>query len=111
MLVTPESNRRNRRHALVVAGAGACSDVYRWLVFSICASLPRACARSSTGGSVGIASGGWRIMKQPFPATWEQILLSQVAFFRALKTRKKSDSVNSSWSFSMRSGLPASERR
>jgi Mlc titration factor MtfA (ptsG expression regulator) len=88
MLVTPESNRRNRNHALALAAVtsvtsaaagwffppallslGLCPFVY-WLV-------RRRCLRRL------------RIMRRPFPASWEQVLQSHVAFFRALPDHEK----------------------
>ena len=88
MLVTREMNRRNRKHAIALAGAlavasvfagwswplalfglGLCPLVY-WLV-------RRRCARR------------FRVMAQPFPASWEQVLQSHVAFFRALSPDQK----------------------
>jgi MtfA peptidase len=88
MLVTPQSNRRNRIRALALAGVmaatfaiagwfspplllglGLCPFFY-WLV-------RRRCLRRL------------RIMKQTFPAFWEQILQAHVAFFRALPDQDK----------------------
>ena len=88
MLVTPERSRRNRKHAIALAGAmavmsalagwsyppallslGLCPFIY-WLV-------RRRCVRRL------------RIMEQPFPASWEQVLQSHVAFFRALPAHEK----------------------
>jgi Mlc titration factor MtfA (ptsG expression regulator) len=82
MLVTAENNRRNRIHALAIAGAmtvafvvagwyfhllllgvGLC-PIFYWLV-------RRRCLRRLSA------------MKGPFPASWEQILQNHVAFFRA----------------------------
>lgn len=79
MLVTPENNRRNRNYALALAGVlavtsavagwfspsellslGLCPFIY-WLVRRRC--LQRL-----------------RIMRQSFPASWEQILQSHIAF-------------------------------
>jgi hypothetical protein len=80
MLVTTEGNRRNRNRALTLAGVLAlvslaagwffppvllalllCPLVY-WL-------LRRRCLRR------------FRLMREPFPASWEQILQRHVAFF------------------------------
>ena len=88
MLVTPENNRRNRNHAFAIAGATAvAAAVAGWfwppvlLSLGLCPVLywlvRRRCLRRL------------KIMKQPFPASWEQILQSHVAFFRALSDPKK----------------------
>ena len=88
MLVTPESNRRNRDHALVLAGVMAGAFVvaawlspYWLLCLVLCPflywSVRRRCLRRL------------RIMKQPFPASWEQVLQCHVAFFRALPDKEK----------------------
>jgi len=88
MLVTRENNRRNRNHAFAFAGATAvASTVAGWfwppvlLSLGLCPfiywSLRRRCLRRL------------RIMKQPFPASWEQVLQSHVAFFRALSDDEK----------------------
>ena len=88
MLVTPENNRRNRNHAFAIAGATAvAAAVAGWfwppvlLSLGLCPVLywlvRRRCLRRL------------KIMKQPFPASWEQILQSHVAFFRALPDPKK----------------------
>ncbi len=88
MLVTPESNRRNRNHALAFAGAAAmASAVAGWFFHPILLALGlspviywllrRQCVRRL------------RIMKQPFPASWEQALQSHVVFFRALRAPDK----------------------
>ena len=88
MLVTLENNRRNRNHAFALAGApavtaavagwfwppvllslGLCPFIY-WLVRWRC--LRRL-----------------RIMKQRFPASWEQVLQSHVALFRAMPDHEK----------------------
>ena len=83
MLVTIEGNRRNRNHAFALAGAAAvASVVVGWFSHPVLLSLGlspfiywlvrRRCIRRS------------RIMEQPFPSLWEQVLESHVAFFRAL---------------------------
>jgi Mlc titration factor MtfA (ptsG expression regulator) len=88
MLVTPEYNRRNRAQALALTGvtAVACAtaswvSLYALLSFALCPVVywfaRRQCLRRS-----------W-IMRQPFPASWEQILQSHVAFFRALSDEEK----------------------
>jgi Mlc titration factor MtfA (ptsG expression regulator) len=88
MLVTPERNRLNRDHAFVLAGATAVtSAVAGWFCHPVLFSLGlvpfiywlvrRRCVRRL------------RIMEQPFPASWEQVLQSHVAFFRALPPHEK----------------------
>jgi Mlc titration factor MtfA (ptsG expression regulator) len=88
MLVTPDMNRRNRNHAFAVAGIAATASVvagwfYHPLLLSLGFSpfiywlLRRRCARRV------------KIMEQPFPASWEQVLQLHVAFFRALAPREK----------------------
>ncbi len=83
MLVTLETNRRNRNHAFVLAGAAVVMSVlaswfYRPVLLFLGLSpfiywlVRRRCVRRL------------RAMKQPFPASWEQVLQSHVAFFRAL---------------------------
>jgi Mlc titration factor MtfA (ptsG expression regulator) len=83
MLVTAASNRRNRKNAVALAGAtGAIAAVAGWfwppalLALALCPLIywlaRRNCLRRL------------RVMKQPFPASWEQILGYHVAFFRAL---------------------------
>ena len=88
MLVTPENNRRNRNHALALAGVMAvASAVAGWFFPPVLLSLGlcpfvywlvrRRCLRRL------------RIMRQPFPASWEQVLQSHIAFFRALPDPEK----------------------
>ncbi|MCE9529780.1 MAG: zinc-dependent peptidase [Planctomycetes bacterium] len=88
MLVTAENNRRNHRHALTLAGVMAVTSVvvgwfFPLALFSMgfCPFIywlaRRHCLRRL------------RIMGQPFPASWEQILQSHVAFFRALPDHEK----------------------
>jgi len=88
MLVTPERNRRNRDQAFVLAGgAAAVSLVASWFfppaLLSLALSpfiywlIRRRCARRL------------KIMEQPFPDSWEQVLQSHVAFFRALPDPEK----------------------
>ena len=83
MLVTPKSNRRNRNQAFAVAGgAAAMSLAVGWFFHPALLSLVvspfiywlvrRRCVRRL------------RIMEQPFPDSWEKVLQSHVAFFRAL---------------------------
>jgi Mlc titration factor MtfA (ptsG expression regulator) len=88
MLVTPETNRRNRNHALALAGATAGAAVVAgWFSRPVlpCLGLSpfiywwvrRRCLRRL------------RTMHRPFPASWEQVLQSHVAFFRALPEHQK----------------------
>ena len=88
MLVTIEGNRRNRNHAFAIAGAAAVTSVVAgWFYHPVLLSLGlspfiywlvrRRCVRRL------------RIMEQPFPASWEQVLESHVAFFRALPDDEK----------------------
>ncbi len=88
MLVIPERNRQNRNHAFALAGAAAAASlVAGWFwepaLFSLVLSpfiywlVRRRCIRRL------------RITEQPFPASWEQVLQSHVAFFRALPTHEK----------------------
>ncbi len=88
MLVTVENNRRNRNHAFALAGAAAAAAAaagWFWppalLSLGLCPLIywlaRRRCLRRL------------KIMKQPFPAAWEQILQSHVAFFRALPDPEK----------------------
>jgi Mlc titration factor MtfA (ptsG expression regulator) len=87
MLVTPERSRRNRNHALALAGAMAVmSALAGWyyppalLSLALCPLIywlvRRRCVRRL------------RIMEQPFPASWEQVLQAHVAFFRSLPTHE-----------------------
>lgn len=88
MLVTPESNRRNRNHGIALAVVMAVTAaVAGWffppvlLALALCPLIywlvRRRCQRRI-----------W-IMRQPFPAAWELILRSHVAFFRALPDEEK----------------------
>jgi MtfA peptidase len=88
MLVTPENNRRNRNHALALAGVlAAAFAIAGWffppvlLLWGLCPFiywlLRRRCLHRL-----------W-IMRQPFPSSWEQVLQSYVAFFRALPDEQK----------------------
>jgi MtfA peptidase len=88
MLVTRENNSLNRYHALVLACALAVTfAVGGWFFPPVLLSLGfcpltywlvrRRCLRRL------------RIMRQPFPASWEQVLQSHVAFFRALPEHEK----------------------
>ena len=88
MLVTLESNRRNRNHAFALAGAAAVMSVFAgWFYYPVLLSLGfspfiywlvrRRCVRRL------------RIMEQPFPASWEEVLQSHVGFFRALPAHEK----------------------
>ncbi len=88
MLVTIEENRRNRNQAFGLAGAAAVTSVAAgWFLHPVLLSLGlspfiywlvrRRCLRRL------------RIMDQPFPVSWEQVLESHVAFFRALPAHEK----------------------
>ncbi|GKS62917.1 hypothetical protein YTPLAS72_02210 [Nitrospira sp.] len=83
MLITPEMNAYNRREALAVAGLVALVAGWLgwllpplWLLFVLSPFaywwVRRGCLRRLT------------VMQQPFPAAWELVLRSHVAFFRAL---------------------------
>lgn len=83
MLVTAEANRRNRRQAFVAAGlVAAVAGLLGWLsppLWLLLGLSPftyrwvrRRCLRRLA------------VMQQPFPALWEQILRTHVAFFQAL---------------------------
>lgn len=83
MLVTPESNLRNRNRALMLAGLPAAAAVIAgwfyapaFFALGLCPFIywfvRRRCLRRL------------KVMARPFPAKWEQILQSHVAFFRAL---------------------------
>jgi len=88
MLVTPESNLRNRHHALALAAVTAVmAAVAGWfchlviLAFGLAPLsyqlIRRRCVRRL------------RAMAQPFPTSWEQVLQSNVAFFRVLPAPEK----------------------
>ena len=88
MLVTPEISRRNRKHAFALAGVIAVmSGLTGWywspafVFLCLCPFIywliRRRCIRRL------------RIMKQAFPAFWEQVLESHVAFFVALPADEK----------------------
>jgi MtfA peptidase len=88
MLVSPASNRRNRNYALAFAGVAAVVSLiaglfYAALFFLLGLSpfaywlIRRRCVRRL------------KVMKQSFPASWEQVLQSHVAFFRALPDHEK----------------------
>ncbi len=83
MLVTPDINARNRREAIVAAGLVALAAAWLgWLISPLWLLIVlsplaywwarRRCLRRLA------------IMAQPFPSAWERILLSHVAFYRAL---------------------------
>lgn len=83
MLVTPESNRRNFRLALTITGiVSATTAIVGWFVpwallcLGVCPLaywlIRRRCLRRLT------------IARQPFPASWEHVLQTHVAYFRAL---------------------------
>ena len=88
MLVTRESNHRNRNHAFALAGTTAvASAVAGWffppaiLSVGICPLIywlvRRRCVRRLN------------VMNRPFRASWEEVLQSHVAFFRVLPDREK----------------------
>ena len=88
MLVTPERNRRNRDQAFALAGGtAAVSLVVGWFFHPVLLFLGlspfiywlvrRRCVRQL------------RVMEQPFPDSWEQVLQAHVAFFRALPDSQK----------------------
>jgi MtfA peptidase len=88
MLVTPEKNRRNRNLALVLAGITALTVAitgwFYWPAFLLLGLCPVIywLVRRRTLRRL-------RIMDQPFPERWEQILQSHVAYFRALSEQEK----------------------
>jgi len=88
MLVTPAKDRKNRSHALTLAGSIAVVAVaagwfWRPALFAFVLStlvywlVRRRCVHRIM------------VMQRPFPATWEQVLQSHVAFFRALSDTEK----------------------
>ncbi len=88
MLVTAEMDRHNRNQSLALAGAAAVvSAVAGWFYLPVLLTLGlspliywllrRRCVRRM------------KIMQQPFPAAWEAVLQSHVAFFRALAPPEK----------------------
>ena len=88
MLVTRENNRRNRTHAFVLVGAMAMmSAVAGWffaraiLSLGLCPIIYWLVRRRYVRRL--------RIMKLPFPASWEQVLQSHVAFFQSLPDHEK----------------------
>src|SRR6476660_6946178 len=87
-MVSPEANDRNRTFGLVISGVSAVAIVAAgWffpptlLLLGLCPFIywlvRRRCLRRL------------KIMSQPFPAPWEHILQSHVAFFRALPDHEK----------------------
>ncbi len=88
MLVTPEANRRNRRHALIVAALVAwATGLFGWVFPALWLLL----------GLSPFAYWWIRrrylrrkaVLHQPFPDRWEEILREQVAFFHALDEVQK----------------------
>jgi Mlc titration factor MtfA (ptsG expression regulator) len=88
MLVTPEADRRNNRHSLAVAGLTAIVSLVAGVFFPLALVVltlspfvywfvRRRCLRRL------------KIMRRPFPASWELILQTHVAFFRALPEPEK----------------------
>jgi Mlc titration factor MtfA (ptsG expression regulator) len=88
MLVTPDKNRRNRNLALALAAMTALTvAVTGWfsrpvLLLLVLSPVIYWLIRWRTLRRV-------RIMKQPFPELWEQVLQSHVAYFRALPEQEK----------------------
>jgi MtfA peptidase len=83
MLVTPETNRRNRTTALTGAGLTlVAAGVATWLNPILSPALLLAPVAYWL-----VRRRVWRrmaVMKQPFPPAWEAILRSHVAYFNAL---------------------------
>lgn len=96
MLVTPDINRRNQLRALGVAGLVAVAAVVSTLaLLGVPGENPGGIVVLS--GGLGVLGGWWgyslsrrkcrrrlQLMNRPFPAEWEQILSSRVAFYAAL---------------------------
>ena len=82
MLVTPGQDRRNQRHALVVScGLAVVLGVAGWFAPPVWFAL------ALSSGVVAAApplSPPPRVMNQPFPPAWEEILQKHVRFFRVL---------------------------
>ena len=83
MIVSPESNRRNQRQALMAGGLVAVAagllgwlSPALWMLLGVSPFtywwLRRRCLRRMA------------VMQQPFPHQWEQILRTYVTFFEAL---------------------------
>jgi Mlc titration factor MtfA (ptsG expression regulator) len=88
MLATPEINRHNRKQACALAsGVALAAAIAGWfwpfLLLALSLSpwiywlVRRSCLRRL------------RVMKQAFPASWEQVLQVHVAFFRSLADPEK----------------------
>jgi Mlc titration factor MtfA (ptsG expression regulator) len=88
LLVTSESNRRNRNHALALAGAMAVAIAIAGCFFPLVLLLLGLCPFAYWSARRRSLRRLW-IMSQPFPAAWEQILQTHVAFFRALSDPEK----------------------
>lgn len=88
MLVTPEDNRRNRNQALALISAMAVTSAIAGWFFTPLLLTLGACpfvywlVRRRTLRRL-------KILNQPFPAAWEQILQSHVAFYRAQSDQQK----------------------
>jgi Mlc titration factor MtfA (ptsG expression regulator) len=88
MLVTPATNRRNRIHAMTIAGLIAAISVaasfysYSNILLLMLVLPTYWLIRRRTLRRL-------RIMQRQFPLPWEQILLTHVAFFRALTADEK----------------------
>jgi Mlc titration factor MtfA (ptsG expression regulator) len=89
MLVTPQSNRTNRRFAMGVAVACAAISLGLglvnpwWLLATPLSVVLYKLVRRRTVRRIGV-------MSSPFPDQWERALISHVAFFRALDETQKS---------------------
>ncbi|MEA1952456.1 MAG: hypothetical protein U9N87_13840 [Planctomycetota bacterium] len=88
MLVTPQTNRRNQNLAVVVGVvtvivSAVLGCFYPWCWLGVALGplaywwIRRGCTRRM------------RVMAQPFPAVWEGILRSRVAYFNALDEEKQ----------------------
>jgi hypothetical protein len=88
MLLTPEGNLRNRNHAIALTGGTALTIAIASFFFPplllslmLCPLIfwlvRRRCVRRM------------KVMMRPFPASWEAILQSHVAYFRALSDAEK----------------------
>ncbi len=88
MLVTSEGNRQNQRHAAIVVGVEIAMSIAFGLLWTpafllillsplVYWLLRRRCVERL------------RIMEEPFPPAWEEVLDSRVAYFRALDDIEK----------------------
>lgn len=88
MLVTSAGDRRNRLQALALAGASAVVFVMvgwisppAYLLLVLCPVIYWLVRRRSLRRL--------RVMRQPFPPAWEQILQTHIAYYRALTEQDK----------------------